>query len=119
MMFRSSKLCWGIILLLIAALVLSSQFIDFAHVGVVGIAVIAAALAAIALCVASFKFARLPIPFAALYFVLQAPLGLPFIRLGILILIAFLACLGLGMLFPKWRRLRERRNAEGGTFYGA
>jgi len=107
MAHRSSRVWQGIVVLLIAAVVLANQISDFAHIGVGSLIVIAIALLAIALCVARLKFAALPVPFAALYFVLQAPLDLPFIRLGILVLIAFLAYLGLKMLLPRMRR-RQR-----------
>jgi len=82
MRFRSSNAGWGILLLLIAAFVLLNQFTDFTHIGIGSLIAVAIAVVMIVQCIARMNFAPLPIPLAALYFVFQVPLDLPFVRLG-------------------------------------
>ena len=106
MRFKPSNFAWGMCLLLIAALVLVNQFSDFTDIGIGSIVAIILALVFIVHCVARLNFAPLPIPVAVLYVVLQAPLELPAIQTGPIIVAAVLAYIGLDMLLPgkRWRR---------------
>ena len=102
---RSSKIAWGLFWLLMAGLVLVNYFVGFVELGVWSI--IIAAVAAIALfhCLATLNLAALPLPLAALYFIFQIPLELPFIPFWTLVLATSLVTIGLSIMLP--RRLKH------------
>jgi len=88
-----------------AGLVLVNYFVGFVELGVWSI--IIAAVAAIALfhCLATLNLAALPLPLAALYFIFQIPLELPFIPFWTLVLATSLVTIGLSIMLP--RRLKH------------
>jgi len=104
---------WGVFLLLIAALVLANQFGGFVELGFWSIVVSALAVAFLVQCLVDMSFGSIPIPLAALYFIFQGPLeeplGLPQIDFWPLVLVTFLATLGLTALLPKKKWFRKRR----------
>jgi len=114
MRFKSSNVTWGVSLLLVAAFILMNQFSDFTDIGLGSIIAIILALAFIVRCVVRLHFAPLPIPLAVLYLVLQAPMGLPPIGIGLMITAAVIAYFGLDMLLPgkRWRRKLRRSRAS-------
>jgi len=110
-----SKWLWGTFLLLAAIFVLSSQFDGFAfdrfNLGSIVAAVLA--LAFLVQCLAHGAFAPLPVPLAALYYIVQDPLDLPHMQLWGLALAAVLAWIGLGILLPS--RHKSACNAQFGA----
>jgi len=92
---------WGVFLLLIAAFVLANQFGGFVELGVWSIIISSLALVVIVECLVKLKFAVLLVPLAALYYVFQTPLGLPFIAFWPLVLVTVLATAGLFALLPR------------------
>jgi len=108
---------WGLFLLLAAALVLANQFGDFLELGVWSIIVAALAVAFLVQSLIDLSFSTLPIPLAALYYVLQKPLlhpqlGLPLVDFWPLVLVAALATAGLFVLLPKRIFRRIKKNVE-------
>jgi len=101
---------WGIFLLLVAALVLANQFGGFIELGIWSIIVASLAVVFLVKSIVDFSFGSLPIPIAALYYIFQAPLGLPEIALWpTLVLATLLATAGLHALIPnKWFRRKKR-----------
>ena len=91
---------WGVFLLLVAALVLSNQLGGFVELGIWSIIVSALAVACMVQCIIDLSFGALPIPIAALYYIFQTPLGLPFISFWPLVLVTVLAAAGLSVLIP-------------------
>jgi len=112
MKIKSSNIGFGVLLLLVATLVLASQFTSFANFGIVSIIATILALAFTVQCVASLRFSPLPIPLAVLYIVFQTPLGLPAIRVWPLILVAVLAYAGLDIIIPRKRRHQHHKDAN-------
>jgi len=98
---RFSKWAWGVLLLLIAALILSNHFGGFVELGVWSIIATVIALLLIVSNIATLSFASLPIPLAILYYVFQIPLDFPFIRFWILAPVTLLATIALHILLPK------------------
>jgi len=113
---------WGIFLLLVAALVLTNQFGGFLELGLWSIIVAALAVAFMVQCIIDLSFASLPIPIAALYYILQAPLnemfnfGLPFIKFWPLVLVTLLVTAGLHVLIPN--SLGRKRKNLGVVYIG-
>jgi len=101
MKIRFSNIIWGTFLLLAAAFILVNQFEGFLSIGAGSIIVTVLTIAFIVQCIASLRFAPLPIPLAILYIIYQKPLSLPEIQIWILILASILASAGLGIMFPK------------------
>jgi hypothetical protein len=108
-----SKLFWGVLLLLAAALVLTNNFIGFADIGIGSIIIAILALAFIAQCIARLHIAPLVIPIAVLYFIFWEPLGLPEIRTWKLAAAAALAFIGLNVLLPKKRCYNQCNDSDG------
>jgi predicted membrane protein len=105
MKFKRSNLIWGILLLLVAALLLLNQFGYFSGIGISSIVIAALAAAIFVQFIVHFHFAPLPIPLAILYIVLQKPLELPYIQIWALITASVLVTIGLTILFPrKWHK---------------
>jgi len=108
---------WGLFLLLAAALVLANQFGDFIELGIWSIVVAALAVAFLVQSLIDLSFSTLPIPIAALYYVLQKPLlhpqfGLPLVDFWPLVLVTALATAGLFVLLPKRIFRRIKNNVE-------
>ena len=106
-----SKWTWGAAFFLIAALLLAN-YLGFGVSLDLGFwSIVFAVLAALVLvsCIASLSFASLPLPLAALYYIFQAQLGMPFIGFWPLALVTVLLMIGLHILLP--RRFRD------GQFY--
>jgi len=108
---------WGLFLLLAAALVLANQFGDFIDLGVWSIIVAALAVAFLVQSLINLSFSTLPIPLAALYYVLQKPLlqpqfGLPLVDFWPLVLVTALATAGLFVLLPKRIFHKIKNNVE-------
>ena len=103
---RASRWAWGIALLLVAGLVLSNYFGGFLELGVWSIIFAAVALVVMIYSIVTLHFATLPLPLAALYYIFQAPLGLPEINFWPLALVTVLVTAGLFVLLP--RSLRKR-----------
>jgi len=102
---RTSKIAWGFFWLLMAGLVVANLFFEFVTLGIWSI--IFAAIAAVVLfhSIATLNIAALPIPIAALYFIFQIPLDLPYIPFWTLVLVTLLVTIGLGIMLP--RRLKN------------
>jgi len=105
---KSSKWAWGVFWLLIAALILSNYFGGFVYLGVWSVLVAALACAVLVYCIASLALASIPIPLAALYYIFQVPLGLPFLSFWMLVLVTLLITCGFHVLLP--RRFRTDSN---------
>jgi len=88
-------------MLLAATFVLANQFGDFLNIGIGSIIVAVLSLAFIVQCIVRLSFSPLPIPLAILYYVFQAPLGLPYLQIWTLLLAALLATIGLFVLLPR------------------
>jgi len=112
MRFKSSNVTWGVSLLLVAAFILMNQFSDFTDIGIGSIIAIILALAFIVQCLVRSHFSLLPIPLAVLYRVLQAPLGLPVVRIWPMIAVAVLVYVGLEMLLPRKRRQQKWKQSK-------
>jgi len=100
---RFSNLFWGIVLLLVAAFVLTNNFIGFDGIGIGRIIISILALAFIVQCIASLQIAPLVLPLAVLYFIFREPLGLPVIQTWKLVVATVLAFIGLNILLPQGR----------------
>ena len=98
---KSSKFAWGIFWLLIAGLILANYFGGFVQLGVWSIVIAALTLVILFHCIATLSFASLPIPIAALYYIFQKPLELPFVTFWTLALVALLITCGLHVLLPR------------------
>jgi len=105
---RSYKWTWGVFWLLVAALILSNYFGGFVQLGIWSLIVAALALSLIVHDIATLSFASIPIPLAALYYVFQSPLELPYIGLWMLIVVTVLVTCGLHLLLP--RRFWDGKN---------
>jgi len=99
--YRYSKWIWGTFLLLAAVFVLSNQLGGFVEIGVGSLVATVLAFAVFVQCLAAKSFGALPIPLAALYYIFQHPLNLPYIGIWTLIIVAILACIGLATLLPR------------------
>jgi len=95
------KVAWGFFWLLLASLILANYFGGFVNLGLVSVIVSALALVILFHCIASLSFAAIPIPIAALYYIFQAPLDLPFVDLWVLIPVTLLLTIGLFVLLPR------------------
>jgi len=98
---RVSRWVWGVFWLLIATLILSNYFGGFVELGVWSVIVAALALLILFQCLATLSFAPVPIPLAALYYVFQIPVGLPFVPFWTMVLVALLVTCGLHVLLPR------------------
>jgi len=98
---RSSKLAWGVFWLLIAGRILTNYFGGFVQLGVWSIIIAALALVVLLHCIVSLSIAPLPIPIAALYYIFQVPLELPFVAFWTLAPVALLLTIGLYVLLPR------------------
>jgi len=98
---------WGVFLILIAALVLANQFGGFVELGFWSLAVAAFAVVFFIQCLVELNFGAVPIPLAALYYILHKPFELPEIGFWPLALVAFLTSAGLYVLLPKRRRKKK------------
>jgi len=103
---KSSKLAWGIFWFLIAGLILANYFGGFMQLGVWSIIIAALALVIMFYCITTLSLTSLPIPLAALYYIFQSPLGLPFITFWPLAVAALLVTCGLHVLFPRKSGIR-------------
>ena len=101
---RARKWAWGVFWLLVAALILSNYFGGFVELGIWSIIIAALAVSLFVQNLATLSLATIPIPIAALYYIFQAPLNLPYIGLWMLVLVTVLVTCGLHIMLP--RRLR-------------
>ena len=113
MKFKYSNFIWGTFLLLAAIFVLVNQLTGFTTLGVGSIIAAILSVLVIVQCIAHLNITLLPIPVAVLYIVFQAPLNFPEIKIWILITAAILASIGLGILFPKKRRIGYHKFEHG------
>jgi len=97
---KTSKLAWGVFWLLIAGLIMANYFGGFVQLTVWNVVIGALALIVLFHCLATLSVATLPIPVAALYYIFQAPLGLPFVAFWTLVLVTLLVTCGLHVLLP-------------------
>ena len=110
---RFSNLFWGIAFLLVAAFVLTNNYIGFDDIGIGKIIISILALAFIVQCIARLHIAPIVIPIAVLYFIYREPLGLPMIQTWKLIAAAALTFIGLNILLPKRRGHNHCNNSCG------
>jgi hypothetical protein len=108
---KISNLFWGIIFLLVAAFVLTNNYIGFDNIGIGKIIISILALAFIVQCIARLHIAPIVIPIAVLYFIFREPLGLPVIQTWKLIAAAALTFMGLNILLPKRRGCNQCNNS--------
>jgi len=94
---------WGILLILVAALVVANQFGGFLDLGFWSLAIAVLAVAVFVNCIVEYSFASLPIPIAALYYIFQEPLGFPVITFWPLVLVTLLVTGGLHIMIPQKR----------------
>lgn len=109
-----SKIIWGCFLLLAAVFVLTNQFGNFTSLSAGTIIAAVLAVMFIVQCIADMSISIIPLPLAVLYYIFQAPLGLPYIRLWTLIVAVVLAIVGLSILIPKNRFRFVRSYGHGG-----
>jgi len=95
------KISWGLFWLLLAGLIMANYFGGFVSLSAWSIIIGAIALVVLFNCFASLSFGSLPIPLAALYYIFQDPLGLPFVAFWPLALVTLLLTIGLHILLPK------------------
>jgi len=107
---RNSKIAWGFSLILVAALILANHLGGFVDLSVWSIVFAAIAVIVLVDCIANMSLAAIPLPLAALYFIFQARLGLPEVRLWLLAIVTFLMMGGLYTLLP--RKLKRRKYVE-------
>jgi len=102
---KTSKIAWGFFWLLLAGLVLANYFGGFVDLSVWSIIIGVIATVVLFHCIISLSFASIPIPIAALYYILQPtlaePLGLPEIRFWTLALVTLLVTIAFNLMFPK------------------
>jgi len=101
----ASKLAWGLFWLLIAALILANYFGGFVQLGAWSVIIAAIAFAILVYCIATLSIASVPIPLAALYYIFQTPLELPYMSFWMMVLVTLLLTCGLHVLLP--RKLRS------------
>jgi len=98
---RISNISWGIFWILIAGLILANYFGGFVELGVWSIVIGAGALVVLFHSFATLNIAFVPIPLAALYWIFQAPLELPFVPFWTLALVTVLVMIGFGVMLPR------------------
>ena len=98
---RISNISWGIFWILIAGLILANYFGGFVELGVWSIVIGAGALVVLFHSVATLNLAFVPLPLAALYWIFQAPLELPFVPFWTLALVTVLVMIGFGVMLPR------------------
>jgi len=98
---KNSGWAWGIFWLLLAALIMSNYFGGFVELSVWSMIIAALALAVLVGCISGMTLASIPIPIAALYYIFQLPLELPFISFWTLVLVTVMVTVSLHMLIPK------------------
>ena len=98
---KTSKWAWGLFWLLIAALILANYFGGFVQLGAWSVIVAAIAFAILVHCIATLSLASIPIPLAALYYIFQVPLELPYVSFWMMALVAVLATCGFHVLLPR------------------
>ena len=109
---KFSNLFWGIALLLVAAFLLTNNFIGFDDIGIGRIIISILALAFIIQCLARLHIAPIVIPLAVLYFIFREPLGLPEIQTWKLVVATVLAFIGLNILLPQRRSYNQCNNSD-------
>jgi len=109
---KFSNLFWGIALLLVAAFLLTNNFIGFDDIGIGRIIISILALAFIIQCLARLHIAPIVIPLAVLYFIFREPLGLPEIQTWKLVVGTVLAFIGLNILLPQRRSYNQCNNSD-------
>ena len=109
---RFSNLFWGIVLLLVAAFVLTNNFIGFDDIGIGKIIISILALAFIVQCIARLHIAPLVIPLAVLYFIFREPSGLPVLQTWKLVVATVLAFIGLNILLPQRHSYNQCNNSD-------
>jgi predicted membrane protein len=115
----ASKWTFGLFLLLAAVLVLSNQFGGFMEIDIGSIIVAALAIAFLIQCIIGPLFGAIPIPLAALYYVFQYPLNMPYVPIWTLVLVAILATIGLSVLLPsKWKHYNHTYNNGRNHWHG-
>ncbi|MCL2425783.1 MAG: cell wall-active antibiotics response protein [Oscillospiraceae bacterium] len=102
-----SKVAWGLFWLLLAGLIVANTFGGFVDLTAWSIIIGAIALVILFHCFATLSFGSLPVPLAALYYIFQDPLGLPFIAFWPLALVTVLLTIGLHILLPKQFNFRK------------
>ena len=107
-----SKWIWGTFLVLAAVFVLTNQLGGYVGIGIGSIIVSFLALAFLVQCIIALSFAPLPIPLAALYYIFQIPLGLPYLGVWTLVLVAVLGSVGLAVLLPRKHRFNWKNSRE-------
>jgi predicted membrane protein len=102
---KTSRIAWGFFWLLLAGLVLANYFGGFVELGFWSITIAVIATVVLFHCIISLSFASIPIPIAALYYILQPilaqPLGLPEIRFWTLVLVTVLVTIAFNLMLPK------------------
>ena len=98
---KYSKVAWGLFWILIAGLILANSFGGFVQLNVWSIVIAALALVILFHCLVRLSLAPLPIPIAALYYIFQVPLELPFIAFWTLAPVTLLVTCGLCVLLPR------------------
>jgi len=112
---------WGILLILVAALVVANQFGGFLDLGFWSLAIAVLAVAVFVNCIIDYSFASLPIPIAALYYIFQEPLGLPVLTFWPLVLVTLLVTAGLHVIIPqkrfKFKYKKKKKNKDVEVIY--
>jgi len=98
---RSSKIAWGFFWLLLAGLILTNYFGGFVDLGMWSIIIGAGALFILFHSLVTLNFPFAPLPLAALYFIFQDKLGLPYVPLLMLAIVTVLTMIGLGVMLPR------------------
>jgi len=96
-----TKIAWGLFWLLLAGLIMANYFGGFIELGVWSIIFGAIALVMLFNCFATLSFGSLPIPLAALYYILQHHLELPIVEFWPLVLVTVLLTIALHYLLPR------------------
>ena len=98
---RSSKIAWGFFWFLLAGLILANALGGFVQLTIWGIIIGAIATVILFHCFATLSFASIPIPLAALYYIFQAPLGLPSVGFWTIAAVAVLLTIGMHVILPR------------------
>ncbi|MCL2609689.1 MAG: cell wall-active antibiotics response protein [Treponema sp.] len=116
----NTGLRFGLVMLVVAGLILASQFVAiFENFGVLHIVLAGIAGLMLINCIVRLNFSTVLIPLAVLYYCFWEALGLPRISTWALILVAAFGTAGLGSLFPHRHAVKAKRQWKEGPIFPA
>ena len=99
---RASTIVWGFFWLLLAGLIIANHFGGFVTLGLWTIVLASVALVVLFSCIINLSFAFMPIPLAALYYILGPALGFPEVPFWTLLVpVTLLVTIALHIMLPR------------------